>query len=613
MTYLSEADVMDDNVADELRIEMRELRARGEERRKYNIWIRMRSLLEIIAWRSNYMKRLLGCTISSCIILVRKESLTWTFICSEFHSSRSTMKGGWCMPTWLLLSGFLLVALQVEASIHTYKDAKFMAESNAFIYWGGNEGLYASAEHLKGNGPANGRSFISFDSVTFRRSAEAASKHEDGSTNSQVEAIIVEVNDKNKIGDHSAYGGKLALCCTADLAKSIGCREGNVIIDQDVNGWPISKITQFRGSQLEAKMTLEKVNITKKGMYTLIFVACERELEGLTVNGRTVWKNPTGYLPGRMAPFVSFYAFMALAYGLLGVLWFLQYMRHWRDILQLQNCISAVIALGMTEMALWYFDYTNFNISGLRPMSITMWAVTVGAVKKTVSRLLILVVSMGFGVVRPTLGGLTSKVLLLGGTYFLAAESLDVVENVNTINDPPGKERLLLVLPVAMLDAFFILWIFTSLSRTLEKLQARRRFAKLELYRKFTNSLALAVVVFVLWIGYELYVKATDPFERWQSFWIIPAFWYVLAYILLVVICVLWAPSQNSTRYAYSEEVGEDFDEEETIGLTATTTASKPTLVEVEKGGAKPDAKERKPINTDVFSLDDELEEDKRD
>jgi len=235
-------------------------------------------------------------------------------------------------------------------------------------------------------------------------------------------------------------------------------------------------------------------------------------------------------------------------------------------------------------------------------------------VKKTVSRLLILVVSMGFGVVRPTLGGLTSKVQLLGGAYFLAAESLDVVENVNTINDPPGNERRFLVLPVAMLDAFFILWIFISLSRTLEKLQARRRFAKLELYRKFTNSLALAVVVSVLWIGYELYFKATDPLgERWQSFWIIPAFWYVLALILLIVICVLWAPSQNSTRYAYCEEVGEDFDEEEAVGLTATTTVSKPTVVEVEKGGAKPDAEERKPINTVVFSLDDELEEDKRD
>lgn len=520
------------------------------------------------------------------------------------------------MPMWLLFSGLLFLVLPAEASIHTYKNAKFSPESNAFIYWGGNEGLYAASEHVEGKGPANGNSFILFETVTFTRSAEAAAKHDDGTINSQVETIIVEVRDKGKIGDHGAYGGKLALCCNRDLAQSTGCSEGSVIINQDNDRWPKTIRTQFRGSNREASLDTRQVNITKTGMYTLIFVACERELEGLIVSGDTIWKNPMGYLPGRMAPFMSFYAFMALAYGFLGVLWFLQYLRNWKDILQLQNCISAVIALGMAEMALWYFEYLNFNITGRRPMGITMWAVTVGAVKKTVSRLLILVVSMGFGVVRPTLGGLTSKVLLLGATYFLAAESFDVVENVNTINDPPGKERLFLVLPVAMLDAFFILWIFTSLSRTLEKLQARRRFAKLELYRKFTNSLALAVVISVLWIGYELYFKATDPFgERWQSFWIIPAFWYVLAFILLVVICVLWAPSQNSTRYAYSEEVGEDFDEEETVALTATTTASKPTtlVVEVEKSGAKPDVKERKPINTDVFSLEDDLEEDKRD
>ncbi|XP_024368153.1 uncharacterized protein C26H5.07c isoform X1 [Physcomitrium patens] len=532
---------------------------------------------------------------------------------SQLHSLRPIMKGVRCAPVWLLFSVLMLRALHVDASIHTYKNGKFAAESNAFIYWGGNEGLYASSNHVQGQGAANGRSFISFESVTFTRTEEAAKMHEPGTTNSQVEAIVVEVKDKNKIGDH-AFPGKLALCCTADLARSTGCKEGSAIIEPDAQNWPLSIVTRFTGQHLTASMIHQKINITKTGMYTLIFVACERELEGLTVEGKTVWKNPTGYLPGRMSPFMTFYSFMALAYGLLGAFWFFQYMRNWKDILQLQNCISAVIALGMSEMALWYFDYLNFNMTGSRPMGITMWAVTVGAVKKTVSRLLILVVSMGFGVVRPTLGGLTSKVLLLGGTYFLAAESLDVVENVNTINDPPGKERLFLVLPVAMLDALFILWTFTSLSRTLEKLQARRRFAKLELYRKFTNSLAMAVVVSVAWIGYELYFKATDPFgERWQSFWVIPAFWYVLAFILLIVICVLWAPSQNSTRYAYSEEVGEDLDEEE-VALTASTTATKPSLiVEIEKSGVKPDSKERKSVNTDVFSLDDDLEEDKRD
>jgi hypothetical protein len=123
----------------------------------------------------------------------------------------------------------------------------------------------------------------------------------------------------------------------------------------------------------------------------------------------------------------------------------------------------------MFEMTLWYFEYANFNATGIRPMGITFWTVTFGAVKKIVARLLLLVVSMGYGVVRPTLGGLTSKVLLLGATYFLASELLDVVENVGTIDDLSGNTRLFLVLPVAILDAFLILWIFTSLSKKKKK------------------------------------------------------------------------------------------------------------------------------------------------
>ena len=39
------------------------------------------------------------------------------------------------------------------------------------------------------------------------------------------------------------------------------------------------------------------------------------------------------------------------------------------------------------------------------------------------------------------------------------------------------------VLPVAVLDGIFILWVFTSLSKTLAQLQTRRAGAKLELYR----------------------------------------------------------------------------------------------------------------------------------
>ncbi|MCO5553174.1 hypothetical protein L7F22_006695 [Adiantum nelumboides] len=495
-----------------------------------------------------------------------------------------------------------------QGSVHEYHKGAFVENGNAYLFYGGSEGMHASALTENANGVANGKSYIGFDSVKFRRTQESASRHTElESSNSLVQAVIFDAADRNKIGG-SAYGGQVAICCTADLAHIEGCRQGEVIIrPSDIPDWPFQIPVHFYGDSLEVTMPAEKVNISKTGMYNLYFIFCDPQLKGLLIEGTTHWKNPSGYLPGRMAPLMSFYELMSLAYLILGVGWILQYIRYWKDILALQNYLTIIIALGMFEVTLWYFEYANFNVTGKRPMGITFWAVTFGTFKKTLSRILILVVSMGYGVVRPTLGGLTSKVIVLGATYFLAAEVLDVFEHVGTINDLSGKARIFLVLPVAILDAFFILWIFTSLSKTLEKLQARRMVAKLELYRKFMNTLALSVIISVAWIGYELYFKATDPYsEQWQSAWIIMSFWNILTFAMLCVICALWAPSQNSTRYAYSDNSGENFDDEDALPLKSSTN------FEPEKSSLKPERKERKSVNTDVFILDDDTEEDKR-
>ncbi|KAF7842684.1 Transmembrane protein 87B [Senna tora] len=499
-----------------------------------------------------------------------------------------------------------LLVVTTNASIHIYDKDSFVDVGNAYLLSGGSEGIVASlnaAPPTETEAPSidDGRSYIRFENITFRRSKAAAKgKRSTG----LIQIIIFEAADRNDIGG-SAYGGQRAICCTPDLAKMQGCKQGEVIrrpSATDIN-WPVILNVNFSPRHLTTSLDYTEVSITKTGMYNLFFVACDPKLKDMVMSGKTIWKNPDGFLPGRMAALKKFYVFMTLAYVCLSIVWFLQYTRFWKDILQLQHCITAVISLGLFEMILWYFEYVNFNNSGRRPVVVTTWVVTVGAIRKTISRLLILIVSMGYGVVRPTLGGLTSKVILLGITYFLATELLNITEYVGSINDVSGRARLLLVLPDAFLDAFLILWIFTSLSRTLEQLQAKRSSVKLDIYRKFSNALAVTVISSVVWIGYELYFKATDPFnERWQSAWIITAFWDILAFALLCVICYLWAPSQSSQRYAYSEQVGEESDDEEAHSLTNSKQEAEIGLVKQEKNVR----------NDESFDEDDDSEEDKR-
>ncbi|KAL0412727.1 UNVERIFIED_CONTAM: Transmembrane protein 87A [Sesamum radiatum] len=455
-----------------------------------------------------------------------------------FSSSSSTQ----CC-TLLKSCAFLILVsafVSTEASIHVYDRDPLREVGNAYLLSGGSEGIAADGHQ--------GRSYIRFENITFWRSKEAADHQPTLAYNGGlVQVIIFEADDRDNIGG-SAYGGQ-------------------------------------RGNMLSTHMKKNKeVNIKRTGMYNLFFITCDPKLKGMRVTGRTVWKNPGGYLPGRMSPLMKFYAFMSVGYAILCAVWVFQYVRYWNDVLLLQHCFTSVIALGLLEMTFWYFDYAYFNGTGMRPVGITTWVVTIGVIRRTVSRILILSVAMGYGVVRPTLGGLTSKVLLVGITYFLASEMLNIAEYVGSINDIAGRARVFFVLPVAFLDAFLILWIFTSLSKTLEQLQAKRSSIKLDIYRKFSNALAVTVIASVVWIGYEVYFKATDPFnERWQSAWIITAFWDILAFALLCVICYLWAPSQSSQRYAYMDSKGEDGDDEETESLCRETPKGSISLVKQDR------------------------------
>lgn len=331
--------------------------------------------------------------------------------------------------------------------------------------------------------------FYRFDDVTFVRTKESASKQNPmHSTTGLVEAIILEVKDRDRIG--GAFLKTDAICCTPELADNGSCSLGEVIIkriDSNDLEWPRQIKTFFKGNKTQVVMSPETVVINKTGMYYLYFMICDPDLlDGTRIRGRTVWKNPDGYLPGKLAPLMKVFGFMSLAYLLLGLVWFLRFVQFWKDIIQLHYHITLVIALGMCEMAVRYFEYVNFDSTGMRPMVVTLWAVTFSSIKKTLSRLLLLVVSMGYGVVKPTLGGITSKVLLLGVIYFVATEALELVEHLGNINDFSGKTMIFLVIPVALLDACFILWIFSSLARTLEKLQVR--------YNTFSKLISLFII-----------------------------------------------------------------------------------------------------------------------
>lgn len=400
------------------------------------------------------------------------------------------------------------------------------------------------------------------------------------------------MSERGRIGFQQPGNGSRRYCCTESLAADIGCTVERPIISftaplgsHSVHPWTAEVSFQGAGEVAVAKDAAVEVEHT--GMYHLWFLTCDAHLGTARVEGHTAWKNPNGYLPGMMAPNLPFFAAMSVSYVCLSLAWLTACALAWRHVIPLQHCISVVLLLGMAEMLTWYMcvqlplsplrcprshppsrsDFSEFNATGFRPYTTTVLAVLLGALRKSLSRMLLLVAAMGFGIVRPTLGEAAWRVAALGLSYFAVSCGLDVTTHVGTVDDLTKGARIAYVAPVAALDATFILWTFTALSATLSTLAARRAAApKMALYTKFTSALAAAVVVSIAWIGYEMWYKITDAHNaHWRSDWITAAFWHVLSLLLIAAMAFTWRPGDAVERFVSEHGVEGEADSPRTV------------------------------------------------
>ncbi|XP_069029274.1 transmembrane protein 87A isoform X1 [Embiotoca jacksoni] len=274
-------------------------------------------------------------------------------------------------------------------------------------------------------------------------------------------------------------------------------------------------------------------------------------------------KGPHDYISASEWPLMMFYMVMCIVYVLLAVLWLGLSACYWRDLLRIQFWIGGVIFLGMLEKAVYYAEFQSIRYEGLSVQGAVVFAEVLSAVKRTLARVLVIIASLGYGIVKPRLGALLHRVVGVGLIYLM----FSIIEGILRVNADRGdnrSSRVLCDIVLAFTDSCVVWWIFVSLAQTMKLLRLRRNVVKLSLYRHFTNTLIFAViasVIFIVWTTKTF--RMSKCHSDWRDLWIDDAFWRFLFSIILLVIMFLWRPSANNQRYAFSPLVDEESEEEE--------------------------------------------------
>lgn len=91
---------------------------------------------------------------------------------------------------------------------------------------------------------------------------------------------------------------------------------------------------------------------------------------------------------------------MSAIYLIYALGWLIISMVQWKELLRIQFCIAIVILLGMLEKAIFYGVYQSLNSNGVLERNTFYLAELFSCLKRTLARVLVIIVSCGFEIIK---------------------------------------------------------------------------------------------------------------------------------------------------------------------------------------------------------------------
>lgn len=294
-------------------------------------------------------------------------------------------------------------------------------------------------------------------------------------------------------------------------------------------------------------------------------------MDVMTISGDISFKNPYGYLPASLCGLLPFQATLLVAYigTTVGFSWY--FSKYYESAVSIHYGVLAVLAIAVGESLCWLLAYIYINATGTPyccPFPVVIVTSLIFQIlRQAVSRCLLLVISLGYGIVRPKL----SRFEWLGITmitcmYFIAAtvgqvfdieirRKLSMGSDSDSSSATDAENALYVYFAEIVVDSFYITWIAFALGATIKELQDYQQTYKLELYNRLYSAIYVFLLVFAVITALILLNRNGIIAWPWQLEWLPVVLWPTFNYAVLATICVICTPSDSSRYLAYSSQL----------------------------------------------------------
>lgn len=217
--------------------------------------------------------------------------------------------------------------------------------------------------------------------------------------------------------------------------------------------------------------------------------------------------------------------------------------------------ISLLVATRLTRT-----DYYNTHGNNALAKVMMIIVAILNAGRNSFSFFLLLIVCMGYGVVKPSLGKTMTYVRFLAIGHFVFGV-IYAVASLTITPDNAGPLVLLVILPLAGTLTAFYVWTLNSLNLTMKDLLQRKQSVKAMMYKKLWWCIlgSIMVIFGFFFLNSFTFARRSDPDfvpNHWKTRWFILDGWLNLVYFVdITYVAYLWRPTANNRRFAMSDEV----------------------------------------------------------
>ncbi|CRH02588.1 serpentine receptor, putative [Plasmodium relictum] len=306
-------------------------------------------------------------------------------------------------------------------------------------------------------------------------------------------------------------------------------------------------------------------NIKDTDIYALFLSNCQdgKNYE-LYLHGNIHILNQYGYLPGDKISKLNLYFSCMIIYSIYLLTWIYLLIRNKNFVIKIQIWILVCIFLYLMENFFLFLYFLVYNLYAKVNNNLLLLSVFSSILKNVCSYLLILLGSLGWGLVIPTLDKITFikiKVLFFFFIIFdFIKQFIDLHFSDSQINT---IYFFFCIIPVTIIYCIIYIWVFTSTSKIIIQLNEDKQYEKLNMFKTFFNVLIFTIIFSIISFFIDIMVIVYIDNTFWSlKCYISEGIISFLFLIILTAMMILFKPSDRLKRISHFTEIG-DMDEME--------------------------------------------------